>query len=29
MIILDTAFDIVKANKQAVKAVSVYKKTTD
>ena len=29
MIILDTDFDIVKANKQAVKAVSVYKKITD
>ena len=26
MIILDTDFDIVKANKQTVKAVSVYKK---
>ena len=29
MIILDTDFDIVKANKQAVKAVRVYNKTTD
>ena len=29
MIILDTDFNIVKANKQAVKAVSVFKKTTD
>ena len=29
MIILDTDFDIVKANKQTVKAVSVYKKITD
>ena len=29
IIIFDTDFDIVKANKQAVKAVSVYKKTTD
>jgi len=28
MIILDTDFDIVKANKKAVKAVSVFKKTT-
>ena len=29
MIILDTDFDIVKANKKTVKAVSVFKKTTD
>jgi len=28
MIILDTDFDIIKANKKAVKAVSVFKKTT-